>query len=447
MKIKGIKSGVLAASAVLLSYGAVMAQVTNPALSNPKYGDDPKTREECLKQTSFYQEFYKQGNYKDAESGWKIVYEICPKSSQNIYIRGIKMLKTKLDAMAPTDAARGALIDSLMHVYDKRINYFGKRGYNLQQKGSDLMAYAPERDEEISAILKEAYALQGDKLDATTVMKYFENEARMFGEKKRKSEELIELYAALSATLKVQVEKDSTVKPISDALDQRFASMGVATCADLVGIYGPKLEAAPQDVDLAKTVYNHLASLRCFDEPIYLQAAKQVFKSSPSSGLALEIARICMSKRANGEAEEYFKQAVLLELDGSRKARVLIEYASFVSTNLGNKPQARSLAYEAISADPTLGAAYSFIAALYEQTRNCGASEIENLSVFWAAVDKYQKAMAVDSSLREECQKRISYLSGFFPTTEKIFFQDMQKGDTFKVPCWINETTTVRTSD
>jgi len=109
-----------------------------------------------------------------------------------------------------------------------------------------------------------------------------------------------------------------------------------------------------------------------------------------------------MGKRDNEGAEEYFKQSISLELDGNRKGRVLLEYANFVSTALGNKPQARSLAYEAVSADPTLGAAYSFIAMLYEQTRNCGASELENQSVYWAAVDKYQKAMSVDPSLREE---------------------------------------------
>lgn len=446
MRSKAIRLAISMAVAVVLPLCAG-AQVQNPALSNPKYGPDPETREECLKQTSFYQEFYKQGNYKNAENGWKIVYEICPQSSQNIYIRGIRMIKMKLDAMSESDPNRLVLVDSLMRVYDKRIQYFGRRGYNLQQKGSDLMAYAPERDEEISAILKEAYELQKDKLDAATVMKYFENEARMYGEKKLSSEAIIELYADLSSTLKKQLEKDSTVKPVSDALDQRFASLGVATCADLVGIYGPKFEAAPQDVDLAKTVYNHLTSLRCYDEPIYLQAAQLIFKSSPSASLALEIARICVTKRDNSQAEEYFKQAVALELEGNRKARVLLEYASFVSTNLGNKPQARSLAYEALSADSSMGAAYSFIAALYEQTRSCGASEIENASVFWAAVDKYQKAMSVDASLREECQKRISYLSGFFPTTEQVFFQDMQKGDSFKVPCWINETTTVRTRD
>lgn len=446
MRRRAIRLAFSAIVAVALPL-CVGAQVKNPALSNPKYGPDPETREECLKQTSFYQEFYKQGNYKNAENGWKIVYEICPQSSQNIYIRGIRMLKMKLDAMSESDPARLVLVDSLMRVYDKRIRYFGRRGYNLQQKGADLMAYAPERDEEISAILKEAYELQKDELDAATVMKYFENEARMYGEKKLSSGAIIELYADLSSTLKKQMEKDSTVKPVSDALDQRFASLGVATCADLVGIYGPKFEAAPQDVDLAKTVYNHLTSLRCYDEPIYLQAARLIFKSSPSASLALEIARICVTKRDNGLAEEYFKHAVALELEGSRKARVLLEYASFVSTNLGNKPQARSLAYEALSADSSMGAAYSFIAALYEQTRNCGASELENLSVFWAAVDKYQKAMSVDASLRDECQKRISYLSGFFPTTEQVFFQDMQKGDSFKVPCWINETTTVRTRD
>lgn len=446
MKGRRIKYGVLVFFVASLSVN-VLAQVKNPALENPKYGADPATREECLKQTSFYQEFYKQGNYKDAESGWKIVYEICPKSSQNIYIRGIKMIKTKLDAMQLTDTGRKELIDSLMRIYDKRMEHYGNRGYNLQQKGADLMAYAPERDDEVSEILSEAYKLQKDELEAQTVMKYFENEARRYGEKRQTAEGLIELYANLSSTLKKQIDKDSTIKPISDALDQRFASLNIASCADLVGIYGKKFEAAPQDVNLAKTVYNHLSSLRCSEEPLYVKAAKVLFASAPSSSLALEIARICVAVRENEQAAEYFKQAVALETDGSRKARVLVEYASFVSTNLGNKPQARTLAYEALAADPTLGAAYSFIASLYEQTRNCGASEMENLSVYWAAVDKYQKAMSVDPTLTAECQKRIAYLSSFFPSTEQVFFQDMQKGDSFKVPCWINETTFVRTRD
>jgi hypothetical protein len=67
--------------------------------------------------------------------------------------------------------------------------------------------------------------------------------------------------------------------------------------------------------------------------------------------------------------------------------------------------------------------------------------------VYWVAVDAFMKAKSVDEVMREKANKRVSTYSKYFPTKENCFFNDLQSGDSYKVKCWINTSTRVRTSD
>ena len=79
--------------------------------------------------------------------------------------------------------------------------------------------------------------------------------------------------------------------------------------------------------------------------------------------------------------------------------------------------------------------------------KECGNNDLTNKVAYWAAVDKYIKAKAVDPSVADIARTKINTFSQYFPATETIFFYDLKKGDTYKIDCWINETTKVRTSD
>jgi len=60
------------------------------------------------------------------------------------------------------------------------------------------------------------------------------------------------------------------------------------------------------------------------------------------------------------------------------------------------------------------------------------------------AVDKFIKAKQVDPTVAEKANSRIATYSQYFPAVSDIFFVDLNEGDSFKVECWINETTKVR---
>jgi len=57
---------------------------------------------------------------------------------------------------------------------------------------------------------------------------------------------------------------------------------------------------------------------------------------------------------------------------------------------------------------------------------------------------KYKKARSVEPDLSALIAKRISSYQKYFPPTELLFFHNLNEGDSYKVECWINETTTVR---
>jgi len=76
-------------------------------------------------------------------------------------------------------------------------------------------------------------------------------------------------------------------------------------------------------------------------------------------------------------------------------------------------------------------------------SRNCGSDAYTRGLAVLAAIDKFEKARAVDSSVADDAKKRISKYWSNIPPKDEVFMRSMQ-GKTDKVPCWIGETVKVR---
>ena len=78
----------------------------------------------CLTNISLFVPYTKVNNFQDAYPSWKIAYEECPAATKDIYLYGVRIMNWKIEQ--EKDATkREALINDLMAVYDKRIQYFG----------------------------------------------------------------------------------------------------------------------------------------------------------------------------------------------------------------------------------------------------------------------------------------------------------------------------------
>jgi hypothetical protein len=96
-----------------------------------------------MSQMTMFNEFYKQDNFESALPHWKELYNKYPKSTINIYIRGVSMYE-KFIENASTPAEKDKLVDELMKLYDKRIKYFGEKGYVLGRKATHWLKYKLE---------------------------------------------------------------------------------------------------------------------------------------------------------------------------------------------------------------------------------------------------------------------------------------------------------------
>lgn len=421
--------------------------------STGMFAQDDATQD-CSVNLSTYTEFYNQKNYKDAYPEWKICFDKCPSVSKNIYIQGPAILENII-ASREGDA-RQAAIDTLLLIFDKRIEYFGngQEGKFLGSKAQYMYKYRIENLEEVYNTFSRAYELTGKATDYN-VMKLYMSVARKRYDKEEISKEVIvDLYSSLSDAFAEQIEKetkeDKKAKIVDAAasVEELFVNSSAADCKSIINAFQPKFDAEPTNVDLAKKIVNLLRkgnSDECKLSDLYMRAAVLVYENEKSSSAAHAIGQAYFKKGEYSKAEQYYNEAISLEENKDKKADMYYELGLLYFTGMNNYSKARQIARQALSVDPNYGKAYILIGKAYAAGgRDCGNDAFEKKWVYWVVVDQFQKAKSVDPSVSEEANKLISTYSAYFPSEGDAFWADMKAGQTVTVGCWINETTTVR---
>ncbi|MBS3807593.1 MAG: hypothetical protein KGY60_08835 [Bacteroidales bacterium] len=407
----------------------------------------------CLKNLSLYVEFYKQNNYEDAVTPWTIVYNECPKATKNIYLHGEKMLT---DAIENTDdqATKRNLTDSLMELYDQRIEYFDQRGFVLGKKGLDFIKYSENTIENFKQgynYLEESIKLRGNESSLAVLVVYLNTTSTLFQNEAFTAEQMLNNYSQTHAIAEKQVANhpnSSRYQQALETLDKIFEASGAATCDNLVALYQPRLEKNQNDTELMNKILGLLEDSQCSDRDFYLEVKIRLNEVEPTAERAHELAQLYYEKDKMEKSIQYFKEAIDLQEDKGKKSQYYMQLARLTFEELNDMPTARSYARQAIEMDPNNGRPYILIGRMYtESVDQCGGDDFEKKAVLWAAVDKFQKAKQVDPELKDEADGYINSYRPRFPDKKSIFFHNYQMGDSYKVGCWINETTTVRTSD
>lgn len=421
-------------------------------ISGPRYGEDSAT---CVVNLSLYREFYRQWRQaggtgtviEDAIKPWREVFKNCPLASLNIYIDGVAIVEYMI-ARETDPEAKEKLIDTLMMVYDQRIRAFGREGFVLGRKGVNLMTYRPNATEELYNIFRRSIAVAGFESEAPVVAQYFRYAERMVRDETITKEEFFEIYEELIRIIDFNVgqsqgnqQQISTWENIRSFIEQTLEPY--ATCDDLIAIFSKKLQDTPEDLDLIYKVINLFDRKGCTDSPFYLQTTLKAYELDPSPQSAYAIGRMYFRNREYAESISFLQEAEKLESPSDRADGMILLANSY--REIGNKVRAREAALKAIQYRPNDGNPYILIGDLYAASSDeCGTNELTSNAVYWVAVDKYIEARRIDPSVADEATNRINIYQKYFPSIETIFFYGHAEGETFKVECWINETTTIR---
>ena len=423
-----------------------------------KYGDDSVT---CITNLSLYREYYKQwksSGYKsesvnDAMRSWRKVYNACPKASQKMYQDGEKMLEYKFNN-APDDQKQ-AYVDTIEMIYLKRLeNFPTKKGQSQKgdiygRLGVDIMQKSPENAEKAYDYLKESVALEQGNSSVSNLVYYFRATIKKVKMGKADETLVVDTYDELSTLIDENIDASANDPKLLARWENARGNVEktfepYATCEALVGIYSKKMEETPEDIELLKKVTKILKKKKCTDSPLFFTATENLYALEPTPNAAMLMGKMLIVKENYTEAAKLMEEAVGMIEDTREQADILSDLAK-IYYKLNQYPKARTYAFKALKLNPADGMSYVLIGDMYAASADqCGSNDLEKKTAYWAAVDKYYQAKKVDPELAELANKRIATWSKYFPQVDKIFFHDLVEGSSYKVECWINETTTVR---
>lgn len=478
MTIKHIWGGI----SVIALLGACTPKTTEPIKSTPatppvsttKPPAPDETLSPCLKFTDapnkdeaetnyvLYRDFLKVNDWKQAYEYWQKVYAVAPAADgrrNTVYADGIRFFEYFM-TQTQDSLQRKAYIDRIFQIYDEIHECYPAGSYVPARKAFDLYYNYPGRatKEEIYALFKQAIGIDGEKtadfvvnpFTALLVDLYFDkkiplNEAQEYAAKIKQ----IVAYG-LSHCKGKDCERWRTVESYALVRLEDFETVkGFYDCDYYLNKYYADFEADPTNCDVIRDVYSRLKWADC---PETNEKFKALIVAGNTNCVEAGPLKLAYDALKNGEyrnAIDLFEKAAQDEKDGAKKGEILLLISKIYYAHLKNFPKSRQYALQAASARPGWGEPYILIGRLYASSGPlCGPGRgWESQIVVWPAIDMWNRAKNVDPSSAGEANKWISRYSQYMPSTEDVFQRNLSKGDSFKVGCWIQETTTIRTAD
>lgn len=408
-----------------------------------KYGADSVT---CVQNLSLYRDYYAQKMYKDAYKFWKVAYTICPASSEQMYADGANLVEFKIKN-ASTDEEKAAYIDTLFQVYDQRIQNFGREGYLLGRKGTDMLKYIPDSTTKIYNVLDKSVKLQKQESEAGALVSYFTIAVRLEKAGELETDDIVEIYEESTGIIShnLQKHKGQTLEKYYQMAQDRISELAspYLSCEVLVKVTNENFESNKTDTAWLERTANILEAKGCTDGTAFYNIAKELHNLNPSATSSHKMGITSLKAKRYSEALQYFNEAIKLETQNDKKADYFIAIAQ-TQSGMGQYANARNNARKALEIRPNFGLPYIIIGDLYASSTDCGDEACSQKAIYWLAVDYYNKAKSVDPSLTSTANSKIATYSKYFPSTQDCFFVGITEGDTVEIGCWINESTKAR---
>ncbi len=435
---------------IILVFLAVLAFSSGKnVFAQGKYGADSA---ECIKYLSYYTEYFKQKSYDAALPSWRKAYHICPPTaSQNLFIHGSTLMSSLISRNASDKDYVNRLADTLITLQKTRLEYYPKSRLTvLNNLGQYLINYKSNDHEYLYKELDGIVSDLKENSKPAILVNNLQAGIELYKEGKLTADDVIALYERnIGFADAMPVKNDSDAEDKAQAqvtLQSVFADSKVATCDNLISIFGPRLDADPDNVALATTIAKLMNNAEdCFNNDLYLKAVTSMHTNDPSDNSAYFLYKLHNARGNSEEAIKYLEEAIAFEgVENSQKAAYDYELANICLKN-NQKAKAYSAALEAARLDESwTGKSYFLIGTIWAAS-SCGDDEISKRAPYWVAVDYLQKARNADPTLAEDAGRLIGQYSSYYPEAAEAFMYDLTAGQSYTVSCnGMTATTTVR---
>lgn len=469
-----------------------------------KYGATPEDSLLSLEKITYFRTFYDQKNYREAYHNWQYLVEKCPCAWDGVFAYSQTMFDNLIKEAASDSIRKEHLIDTLIWSYKVRGLYFpqkfsegsglGFQALNTIQYRSAEYLSADDKKEFKNAFNQfiQSVELEKEKTQPSVWDMYFRVAIQMV-KIQQDTTILIDAYERATSYIEIGIvdaykridkqvanldnlqkrmdagqitpeeynktflalQKDTArsnlfINTYQKTLNNIEASFSpYAPCNVLIDVYTKRMPNMRDNITALKKMLKLFQNADDCPKvnPVFVEGLEIVHRAEPSAFTAFLMGNYTLQKENKTDADYNTALAYFHEADSlyeTNKEKALVQFMIGNVYMLQQKySEARTAAYEALKLDPNFAKAYMLIGDLYASSgsRCSGGDALPNANS-WAAVDKYNKALSMDPSLANEISTRKGRLS--FPSQNDKFVRGLNAGDSYRVGCWINESTTVR---
>lgn len=440
---------ILAAAATLVGVSASAQDFSDDAQYG-MWGTTVEERSSNIQASSFLKEELDAKNYAAATVYFQQLFNNCPAASQQTFARGVTLYKNKANRARSIDEKK-MYVDSILLIYDARIEYFGdhpKNGkdYILDMKARDMIRYCATDRPLLRKGLKDAVdaAIESGRINLDIVATYYKCLTEDYEyDDEVTGEMVLAEYDRLSPLFADIAAEDEQYK---DMFESSFSNSGAATCEGLEAIYKEKLEADPDNIELLAKAVSLMSRRQC-NSDFYFEQTERYYAVSPSSETALFLAKSFQGRGDTDKALKYLREALAVETDPAAKEPLYVQI-SLIEISNRNFSAAAAAARELRAINPENGYSYFILGQCYAST-TCPEDGIGGGSVYWAAYDAMAQAVNLlknEPDVQKIAQQFMNAYRGAFPKQEDCFFAELSAGDRYTILCGFaqGQTTTVR---
>lgn len=412
-------------------------------LSDPKYakwGETLEERKENILNSSYLKEEINNHNFDSAAGYLHKLIEKCPAASENIYVNGTKLYKQRINR-AQTLAEKNTYVDSLLWLYDVRLENFGThrtrgKDYILERKAREYLTYKESDREGIRNAFEAAVAAQIEatgKADPEVLAIYFKN---LCDDYSNDVVDAMTVVAAYDENAKYFEGITPEQEEFKDQFEKCFAMSGAASCENIEKIFAKKIADAPEDETVIAQAMALMSRAKC-ESDFFLSVGEKYYAMKPSSDTAMLLAEAFQNRKDYNKANQYLREALAKETDDAEREKLLVRIGILeVTTNYYRN--AVEAFREAQKINPEDGMIYYFLPQCYVfGAKNCDGFAKD--ATFWVAYDMLQKAIPLlegeHPDLAANAKSLAATYRSAFPTTEECFFNELSEGSTYTVNC------------
>lgn len=421
----------LSAALAFTGIAAVAQDLSGEAYA--MWGKTVEERQENILKNSFLKESLQNKDYNAAAGFFNELVNTVPSAAESIYQRGEQIYINKF-SRAKTRAEQMQAFDSMMVVYDLRLQYFGQtpesKAAILDRRARQYAKFNKKDREGLRESFCAAIAadIEGNNPDLyETVVHYFKNLCDDYANDEVYPDVVIAEYDRLSPVYDTYTATgDADYKAQFETL---FGTSGVASCENLETLFTKKLDNDPNNIDVLNQAVALMSRAKCSSD-FFFEVTERQYSQAPSANTAIYLAQAFQDKGDYAKATSYLREALKVETDERSRENLLVQLG-MVELAQSHVAAAREVAGQLREINSENGYSYFILAQCYAAS---GCQE-----AFWAAYDTMKQAedRFDDADLKEKARSLASVYASRWPQAndEKFFMEGITAGSTFTITC------------